>query len=74
MGKGIDLARAAAPEHAAMLDDFKDQLLIVLVKRLARDGVLEVPVAEVDDTGQDLLAFALRERNTVFRFELRKKQ
>ena len=52
MGKGIDLARAAAPEHAAMLDDFKDQLLIVLVKRLAKDGVLEVPVAEVDDTGQ----------------------
>ena len=74
MGKGIDLARAAAPEHAAMLDDFKDQLLIVLVKRLAKDGVLEVPVAEVDDTGQDLLAFGLREGNTVFRFELRKKQ
>ena len=74
MGKGIDLARAAAPEHAAMLDDFKDQLLIVLVKRLAKDGVLEVPVAEVDATGQDLLAFGLREGNTVFRFELRKKQ
>ena len=74
MGKGIDLARAAAPEHAAMLDDFKDQLLIALVKRLAKDGVLEVPVAEVDATGQDLLAFGLREGNTVFRFELRKKQ
>ena len=37
MGKGIDLARAAAPEHAAMLDDFKDQLLIALVKRLAKE-------------------------------------
>ena len=26
MGKGIDLARPHAPEHAALLDDLKDQL------------------------------------------------
>lgn len=53
MGKGIELARADAPEHAAVLDDFKDQLLIVLLKRL---GALEKPVviavAEAEDTGQ----------------------
>jgi hypothetical protein len=71
MGKGIDLARPQAPEHAAVLDDFKDQLLIVLMKRLAVDGKVRIPVAEVDDTGGDLLAFAIRDG--VFIFELRKK-
>ncbi|NGO50413.1 hypothetical protein [Allomesorhizobium camelthorni] len=70
MGKGIDMARAFAPEHAAMLDDFKDQLLIVLVKRLG--GKVNIPVEEVDGTGQDLLMFSVRDR--VFQFEARKKQ
>ncbi len=35
MGKGIDMAREFAPEHAAVLDDFKDQLIVILLKRLA---------------------------------------
>lgn len=69
MGKGIDAARHDAPEHAAVLDDFKDQLLIVFLKRLG--GKVTIPVAEVDDTGGDLLSFAVRDRNFVF--ELRKK-
>lgn len=72
MGKGIDLAREHAPEHAAVLDDFKDQLIIVLVKRLAKGGKLDIPVAEMDDTGSDLLAFAVRDG--VFHFELQRKQ
>ena len=71
MGAGIDAARPLAPEHAAVLDDFKDQLLIVLLKRLG--GTVSIPVAEVDDTGQDLFAFRIDE-NRVFHFELRKKQ
>jgi hypothetical protein len=69
MGKGIDLARENAPLHASVLDDFKDQLLIVLLKRLGPK--VEIPVAEMDDTGQDLVAFSVRDR--VFHFELRKK-
>lgn len=74
MGKGIDAARTDAPEHAALLDDFKDQLLLVLMKRLVgRDGVLEIPVAEVDDTGGDLLAFSVDPDTKVFHFELRRK-
>jgi hypothetical protein len=73
MGKGIDAVRMNAPEHAAMLDDFKDQLLIVFLKRLVVHGDdLVFPVAEVDDTGQDLLAFSIR--NRAFHFELRKKE
>lgn len=73
MGKGIDMARDQAPEHAAALDDMKDQLLIVLMKRLkAKYGDdLVFPVAEVDHTGGDLLAFAIRDGK--FIFDLRKK-
>lgn len=71
MGKGIDMARELAPEHAQTLDDFKDQLLIVLMKRLAVDGKVVIPVAEADDTGQDLLAFRIE--NGAFHFELSRK-
>lgn len=72
MGKGIDLARGEAPIHAAVLDDFKDQLLIVLLKRCAdADGNVAIPVAETDDTGQDMVVFRVVDR--VFHFEVRRK-
>lgn len=71
MGQGIDLARPHAPEHAAVLDDFKDQLLIALVRRLARRGTISIPISEVDDTGGVMLAFSVK--NGCFNFELRKK-
>lgn len=74
MGKGIDAARAGAPEHAAVLDNFKDQLLIVFLKRLLRGSGksrVRIPVRETDDTGGDLLIFAVRDGD--FIFELRRK-
>ena len=64
MGKGIDLARADNPLHAGLLDDLKDQLLIVFLKRLG--GSITVPVAEVDDTGNDLLELAVRDKQFIF--------
>ena len=70
MGKGIEAARADAPHHAAVMDDFKDQLLIVFLRRLGRE--LSIPLSEVDDTGQELMSFSFE--NGVFHFELRKKQ
>jgi hypothetical protein len=70
MGKGVDAARPYAPEHAQVMDDFKDQLLIVFLKRLG--GKVSIPVAEVDDTGQDILSFRIDE-NMVFHFEASKK-
>jgi hypothetical protein len=70
MGKGIDAARLDAPAHAALLDNLKDQLLIVFLKRLG--GKVSIPCAEVDDTGQDLFAFSV-DANRVFHFELKKK-
>jgi hypothetical protein len=71
MGKGIDLARDWAPIHAAVLDDLKDQLLIVLVKRLG--GTIDLPVAEIDDTGQNMLAFSVDPVTKTFHFEVSKK-
>lgn len=69
MGKGIDAARPDAPEHAAAMDDLKDQLLIVFLKRLG--GTVDIPLAEVDDTGQDILGFSFKDG--IFHFETRKK-
>ena len=70
MGRGIDAARPLAPEHAAVLDDFKDQLLIVFLKRLG--GAVSIPVAEADATGGDLLSFSIRDG--VFHFVLTQRQ
>lgn len=75
MGKGIDLARADAPEHTRLLDDFKDQLLLVLIKRLG--GSVEIPVSECDDTGGNLLVMrvsGVAGSDPVFHFEVSRKQ
>ena len=70
MGSGIEAARDDAPIHAALMDDVKDQLLIVFMRRLG--GRVSVPVAEIDDTGGFTLT--LNVRDGVFNFELGKKQ
>lgn len=70
MVKGTSLARElGADAHADVIDAFKEQLLIVFLKRLG--GKVSIPVSEVDDTGQDNLAFSVRDG--VFHFETRKK-
>lgn len=70
MGKGTDMARELGGNaHADLIDDLKDQLLIVFLKRLG--GRLTIPVSEVDDTRQDNLAISVTDR--MFHFELRKK-
>lgn len=73
MGKGIDAARlAGAGIHADVLDDFKDQLLVVFLKRLQKAGQkLDFPVAEVDETGHDLVSFSVDKG--IFHFVLSKK-
>lgn len=71
MGKGIDLAREDAPEHAALLDDLKDQLLIAFLRRLG--GTVEIPVKEVDETGRYCLAFRVDPASRVFHFTLKQK-
>lgn len=58
MGTGTDFAREDAPEHAAMIDNMKDQLLIVLMDRLKDDtGHVVIPTAEIDATGNKIVEF-----------------
>jgi hypothetical protein len=70
MGSGIDMARDGAPEHAAILDDFKDQLLLVFIRRAG--GKVSIPIAEADSTGGLLCLMSVVDG--AFHFELRKKQ
>lgn len=71
MGKGRQLAGSGI--HAQVLDDFKDQLMIVFLKRLAdKDGKFSVSVAEVDATGSHLVSFSVNDG--VFNFVVSKKQ
>jgi hypothetical protein len=71
MGTGTDAARAAgAGIHADVIDNFKDQLLIVLLRRLG--STVTIPVQEVDDTGRYVCAFSVTNGN--FNFEVKQKQ
>jgi len=79
MGQGQDLARAADPgaPHHDVLENFRDQLLVALLKRLAgKEGVIQIPVAEIDATGDSIVHFAVRPgpAGQVFHFEVRRKQ
>lgn len=80
VGKGIDLAREADIQssgdglHADVLDDFKDQLMIVLLRRLAdKNGHVSVPCGEIDATGNVIVDMNVDE-NRIFHFHVRRKQ
>jgi hypothetical protein len=70
MGQGREQARPLAPEHVALLDELRDQLLIVFLKRLG--GTASFPVREVDDTGNDVMAFSVIDG--VFYFTIQRKE
>ena len=70
MGSGIDLARAEAPKHAQMLENFRDQLLIALLNRAG--PVVSIPISEVDATGKFVVLMSVSDGN--FIFEVRTKQ
>lgn len=73
MGKGIDAARSVpgAEAHAGLMDDFKDQLLIVFLKRLKEkySDDLVFPITETDNTSQDMLAFKIEGQDFIFVLE-----
>lgn len=75
MGKGVETARSipGSELHADVIENFRDQLLIVFLKRLKQKygDDLVFPVAETDETGQDMLAFQIVDG--CFRFHLEKK-
>lgn len=58
-------------EHRMAIDAMKDQLLIVLINRLGGD--VDIPCAEIDATGDFMLAMQLDQRARIFHFEVGKK-
>jgi len=70
MAKKVKYANDFDAETAEQFNRFKDQLLIVLIKRLG--GVVDIPIDESNDTGQDMLYM---ESDPVkgFHFEVGKK-
>ncbi len=71
MGTGTNAARAAgAGIHADVIDNFKDQLLLVLIERLGGD--ISIPVSEVDNTGGKVLSMSVADGQ--FHFTLGRKQ
>ena len=77
MGTGRDLARGLSPDmpHHDLLENMRDQLVIVLLKRLAdKDGVVKIPVEEVDGTGGDIVSFSVDQMTRTFHFVVSKKQ
>ncbi len=61
-------------DAALAIHRMKDQMLIVLIKRLAdENGEFRVPVAEVDDTHMDVLTFESDRDNQEFIFRCTKK-
>lgn len=57
-----------SPEHHRMIEMMKDQFLIVLINRLG--GQVDIPVAEIDATGQFNLAMKLDPEKKIFYFEV----
>ena len=71
MGEGTDAARSISPIHAAVMDNLKDQLLLVFLRRLG--GKISIPLEEIDNT--DSLIMTLRvDKDSVFHFELKQKE
>lgn len=65
MRKGMDNS-----PHGKLLNEMLPQLLIAMVKKAG--GTYKIHVSDVDDTGQDLLAFCVDEDKN-FIFEVQKK-
>lgn len=61
----------ADPIARAAIDAMKGQLLIVLVNRLG--GAIDIPVAEIDGTGEFNLSMAIDE-NRNFHFQTGRKK
>lgn len=57
-----------------LLTNLKDQLIISLMKRcMNENGILKVPVSEIDDTGQDYMIMECDHDNREFILTLGKK-
>ena len=71
MGEGIDAARSISPIHASAIDNLKDQLLLVFLRRLG--GKISIPSEEIDNTGSLIMTLRV-DKDMVFHFELKRKE
>jgi hypothetical protein len=73
MGTGTNAARAAgAGLHADVIDNFKDQFLVALLKRLGPN--VSIPIAEIDATGDSIVKMHVDQGKQTFEFTVEKKQ
>lgn len=70
MGKGTDMARLENPDHAQLMDNFKEQLLLAMI--IKAGGRYSIPVSAVDATGGWVLEVCVDEHQ-VFHFEAKRK-
>jgi len=73
--KGTDLARAAgANVHADIIDSFKEQMLLALIRQMGGKAVISV--AEIDGTGDFLMSMQLvrSPEGDAFHFFVERKQ
>jgi len=73
MVSGIELAKEHGDKETAVaIDAMKDQLIIALMKRLVNsENKLIIPIAEVDDTGCEMLSMELDRPNFIFEIVLK---
>lgn len=72
MGTGIDAAKAAGGIHAEVLDNFKDQLLLTLLRRIGTNVNIAIPVSEIDAAGGYVVLMSVTP--TEFNFVVQQKQ
>lgn len=70
MGEGIDLAAQDNPEHAEIMENFRDQLLLALIIKYGPN--VSIPVADVDATGGYILKMSID--GISFNFTAERKQ
>lgn len=75
MGSGIDLGNPSLNrEQRKILEDLRDQLLIVFLNRLKdKDGKVRIPVKEIDGTGAYMVDMQLAGDRQSFEFFVSKK-
>lgn len=66
-----DSGQPLPPEMQDMMAAFREQLLIVFVKRLG--GKVTIPVSETDNTDQDMLYMQSDPTTGTFTFEVKRK-
>jgi hypothetical protein len=74
MGLGIDLAKEDSPDHAEVMENFRDQLLVTLIKREVErsgNGKAVITLDEVDSNGSINVSMAVVDGS--FEFEIKRK-